>query len=257
LATPWTQGDNWRVRLIAGPAVPLPNKAHFLAGIEIVMADGWKTYWRVPGDAGVPPTFDWAGSSNVAAAKVLYPAPSRMPEGEFETIGYKGTVLFPVEVTPQAAGKPVTLRLSLSFGVCRDICIPAEASLSLTSPGAGGPATPAPIAEALERVPRAQANRRSTDPQLEGVLADLKGARPRLDVSASFPGGTEGADLFIEAPDGLYVPLPKKASAQGRERVKFEVDLGSSALADELKGKTLRFTLVGNRGAAEATWTMP
>ena len=83
----------------------------------------------MPGDAGVPPTFDWAGSANAATIKVLYPAPMRMPEAGGEAIGYKQAVLFPIEVTPQDPAKPVVLKLALEFGICREICIPATAKL--------------------------------------------------------------------------------------------------------------------------------
>ncbi len=139
-ATPWTELHASRVRLVADRAKSA--KGQYLAGLEIVMADGWKTYWRMPGDSGVPPTFDWAGSANVASTKVLYPAPMRMPEAGGVAIGYKQSVLLPIEVTPQDPSKPVVLKLALEFGVCREICIPATANFDLPVPAApaGAPA---------------------------------------------------------------------------------------------------------------------
>jgi len=133
LASPWVDLNSARARLLAGPSPAAPGKS-YLVGVEIALADGWKTYWRNPGDAGVPPAFEWAASTNVAAVDVRYPAPARMHEPGAEVLGYKGAVIFPLEVVPKDAGKPVGLDLVVSLGICRDICIPAEAKLSLTLP---------------------------------------------------------------------------------------------------------------------------
>src|SRR5262245_54803089 len=130
VATPWLELHAARARLLAGPPAAEASRS-YLAGFEVSLAEGWKTYWRTPGDAGVPPLFDWTGSSNAATIKVLYPAPHRMQEPGAQTIGYSSTVIFPIEVTPGDRGKPVELKLTVEFGICREICIPAEAKLSL------------------------------------------------------------------------------------------------------------------------------
>lgn len=257
LASPWVELGSARVRLVAGgPAVK--SAKSYLAGVEVTLAEGWKTYWRMPGDAGVPPMFDWTGSTNVASIDVRYPAPSRMHEAAAETVGYKTAVTFPIEVVPGDAAKPVDLKLTLDMGVCREICIPAEAALSLTllpSQLESG-AAPAVLA-ALERVPRRQTSRRAGDPELERVTASLDGERPRLSIAARFPRGDRGADAFIEAPDGIYVPLPKRVADGADGTLRFEVDLARGGNARELAGKTLTLTLVGDAGATEATWTLP
>jgi DsbC/DsbD-like thiol-disulfide interchange protein len=253
-ATAWVELHASRVRLLAGPA--LTPGGHYLAGLEIVLADDWKTYWRMPGDAGVPPAFDWAGSVNLAAAKVLYPAPMRMAEAGGEAVGYKGSVLLPIEVTPKDPAKPVVIKLALEYGICREICIPATASFDLTiPPGRTGP-VPREIAAALDRVPRAQASRRKEDPELKRVAVQSGGGEARLTIEAAFAGDGKRADVFVEAPDGLYVPLPKKAAPEANGAVRFETQLSRDLLQD-LKGKTLTLTLVGETGASEAQWTVP
>ena len=257
LASPWVDLHAARVRLLAGaPAVK--SAKTYLAGVEITLAEGWKTYWRTPGDAGVPPLFDWAGSTNVAAIEVRYPAPHRMQEPGAETIGYKSAVIFPVEVVASDPGKPVDLKLTAEFGVCRDICIPAEAKLSLTllPSQREGEAAPALIA-ALERVPRQQASRRVTDPEVRRMTASLDGSAPRLSIEARFPQGSRGGDVFVEAPESLYVPLPKRLPDAADGTLRFEIDLARGGNARELKGKTLTLTLVSDAGATEATWTVP
>lgn len=258
LASPWVELSSARVRLVAGgPAVK--SAKSYLVGVEVTLAEGWKTYWRMPGDAGVPPAFDWTGSTNVAAINVRYPAPTRMHEAATtETIGYKTAVTFPVEVVPSDAAKPVNLQLRLDMGICREICVPAEAALSLTllPPELEGAAAPA-VLSALERVPRPQAVRRVGDPELKRVTARLDGAAPRLLIEVRFARGDRGADVFVEAPDGLYVPLPQRVANGADGTLHFEVDLARGGNARELAGKALTLTLVGEAGATEATWTVP
>lgn len=254
LATRWVElQGSARVRLVAGPTAT-KRSSTIIAGVEITLAEGWKTYWRMPGEAGVPPVFNWSRSSNVAGVKVLYPAPQRLSEPSVETIGYKNAVVFPIEVSAKDAKKPIDLKLELEFGVCREICIPATASLALTIPLAAGTGNPPPtIAAALDRVPRPTGSRRDTDPQLLHVTAILDGTAPHLLIEARFPGGGQGADVFVEAPDGIFVPLPHRLP--GKDGIaRFAVDLARAGNAPELRGKALTLTLVSEAGASEATW---
>jgi DsbC/DsbD-like thiol-disulfide interchange protein len=255
-ASPWVELHSARVRLVAGPtavAVGTP----FVAGVEIVLAEGWKTYWRMPGEAGVPPLFDWSGSDNAAGIEVRYPAPVRLQEPGAQTVGYKGAVVFPVEVMPADASRPVVLKLALEAGICREICIPGEARLALTLAPQQARALPAELAQALARVPRRQAVRRSTDPELvnAALVAGADGGA-RLVVDARIPGSAAGADLFIEAPESLYVPLPKQAPAGAVGAVRFEAGLAPDLVRD-LAGKVLTLTLVSESGASEALWKVP
>ena len=103
------------------------------AGIEIKLQPGWKTYWRYPGDTGVPPRFDFAGSDNLGTAKVLYPAPHSFSDEAGTSIGYKDSVIFPVHVTPRDPSKPVTLTLKIDYAVCEKLCIPAEGTRELVA----------------------------------------------------------------------------------------------------------------------------
>jgi DsbC/DsbD-like thiol-disulfide interchange protein len=250
-STAWVESHNAKVRLIAGAEVKHGAFARIVAGVEIRMAAGWKTYWRMPGDSGgIPPSFDWSGSTNVGSAKVLYPAPKRLRDAAGDTVGYTGTVVFPVEVTPKDPSRPVGLRLAVQYGICREICVPAEARLELPLPSAAAP-IPDEIASALQRVPRSAGRLEALDPRLERITARLDGSQPKLVLEAVFPQAAETADAFIEAPDGLYVALPKKVSVRG-DVVRFELDLTESSSPDELKGKPLLVTLVSEKGQSEA-----
>jgi DsbC/DsbD-like thiol-disulfide interchange protein len=256
VATPWVDGYNSKTRLIAATfntAKPMVN-----AGVEITMAPGWKTYWRNPGDAGgVPPNIDWSASGNVAAVKVLFPAPTRLKDASGDSIGYKSTVVFPLEITPKDASLPVDLKLAIEFGVCREICVPAEAKINLNVPVTGSVGNDRAVFDTLAAthaaIPRRAAERRPTDPELKSVTATLTGDKPNLVIEAAFPGGTTGADLFLEASDGVYVPMPKSPAAMTGNVARFTIDLSSGVEPAELKGRTLTLTFVSPTGASEAT----
>jgi DsbC/DsbD-like thiol-disulfide interchange protein len=252
-ATPWSEGYNSKTRMISGTVARAGAEPRLLAGIEIQMADGWKTYWRNPGDAGgVPPYFDWAASENVASIKVLYPAPARLKDASGDSIGYKKSVVFPVEVVAKDAAKPVKLALAMEFGVCREICVPAEAKLALTLPMAST-AAPATLGGALDTVPRKAADKRTNDPELKAARAVLTGDKPTLAFDIAFSGDGVGADLFVEAPDGIYLSLPRRIGTNAGVQT-FEIDLATGITPGDLKGKTLVLTMVSASGQSESTW---
>ena len=254
-ATPWTEGYNFKTRMVAGTAGKPVASPRLVAGIEIVMAEGWKTYWRSPGDAGgIPPNFDWAGSENLSAANVLYPAPSRLTDASGDSVGYKKSVVFPIEVTPKDRTKPVTLAVAMEFGVCREICVPAEAKLSLSLPAQSAEPAPAALTSALDIVPRKSADRRPNDPEMKAGRATLTGDKPKLEVDVAFTGTGAGGDVFIEAPDGIYLALPKKAGTATGTTQTFVVDLATGIEPGELKGKTVVVTMVSAAGQSEASW---
>src|SRR5665647_808307 len=128
--SPWSQDSRSAVRLVAG--ANKNGEAPLRAGIEITLQPGWKTYWRYPGDSGVPPRFDFSGSDNLKSAKVLYPAPHLFADEAGNSLGYKDAVIFPVLISPLLPGKPITLRLKLDYAVCEKLCIPAEGRADLT-----------------------------------------------------------------------------------------------------------------------------
>lgn len=256
LATPWVEGHNSRARLVAGGSAA--SAAGLLAGVEVEMPDGWKTYWRSPGDAGgVPPAFDWSKSENLANAEALYPAPEKFTDRSGNTLGYKNDVVFPVRLNAADPAKPVKLNLRFEYGICKDICIPAEAALSLTIPANNSTALPVQLSAAIERVPRTADAAKPSDPVLERMVAELQSANPHLLLETRFPAGAGHIDAFLEAPAGLYVPLPKKTGGDDDGRVTFEVDLSNGVDIEDLRGETLTLTLVSDAGQSEVPLQLP
>ncbi len=101
-----------------------------VAGVEIILQDGWKTYWRAPGGNGIPPQFDFSRSENLKSASVGFPNPTIFSTFGVESIGYSGRVLFPIHIVPEDPAKPVSLNIDLAYGVCEEICIPVSAALT-------------------------------------------------------------------------------------------------------------------------------
>src|SRR5919205_2753397 len=123
-SSPWQRDAHSAVRLLAGSR----SGSVLLGGIAIQLEPGWKTYWRTPGDSGVPPRFDFSKSDNVEAVTVLWPAPTKFDDGAGGTaLGYKQQVVLPLRIVAKNAEKPVTLRANISYAVCEKICIPVEA----------------------------------------------------------------------------------------------------------------------------------
>lgn len=109
------------------------NGVH-VAGLELELADGWKTYWRAPGDAGIPPEFHWNGSGNLEDVSVVWPAPVVFEQNGMRSIGYARKVVLPLTIAPRDAGSPILLEGEVSLGVCKDICVPKTLRLSAQLP---------------------------------------------------------------------------------------------------------------------------
>lgn len=229
-----------RVRLIAGGHAG----SALLAGIEITLDPGFKTYWRNPGESGLPPRFDWTGSRNVSGLDVRWPAPSRHEDAAGIAYTYSGKVVLPVLVKASDPSKPVDLALSIDYGICKDICIPAHAALNLTLSGDGP--DHATIQEALAKVPRPQGL--GEQAELSILSAEPLGqGKDGLSVAIRAPVGTKPV-LFAEAPENWYVStsLPddknrvavtveeKPKDASGPVRLLLTLVAGSKAVETEV-----------------------
>ncbi len=244
----WSTSRFASARLIDGGAAPadaaLPAQT-LLAGVEIRLAPKFITYWRNPGDAGAPPVFDFSGSDNLRDAKVLYPAPERLDEAGSEAFGYRDDVVFPVEVTPEKAGRPVRLDLKLDYAVCSEICVPVRAEAHLGLGGAGAAETEA-VRGALRRVP---VPRRLGEGGPLGIEAVIPGPGGTAQVEATAPAG---AVLFAEAPEPWYV-----TASAGREEpgghLGFTLSAPDPRPAGKVPSEPLRLTLTSAGGAIDVS----
>ncbi|MFT0862077.1 protein-disulfide reductase DsbD domain-containing protein [Ancylobacter sp. G4_0304] len=244
----WSAPAGTAVRLIGGAR----EDGRLSGGIEIRLTPGWKTYWRYPGDAGIPPRFDWSGSHNVGNLEIFWPAPVRFDEGGSVSIGYKHGVVIPFAVTPQDPSKPVALRLALDFAVCEKICQPANAIVTLDLPAEGAAPSPPALLAAQATVPRPAGLGAPGDTGIDAVTLETINGTPTIRVIARV-AETERADLFVEGPtEDWALPLPhREAGADGRTQFLLPVD-GVPTGAD-VSATKLKFTLVDGTRAAEIT----
>ena len=105
-----------------------------IAALKIELAPGWKTYWRAPGDAGIPPMIDWSASDNLHAMRPAWPTPIVFSQNGMKSVGYKDELILPVVLTPQDPNKPIALRGDVQIGICKDIRVPAELSFDMPLP---------------------------------------------------------------------------------------------------------------------------
>lgn len=117
------------------------ENGHHMAAISLTLAPSWKTYWRAPGEAGIPPLFDWSGSENVKSVAIHWPSPQVFHTNGMETVGYHDVLVLPIEITPRDPAAPIALRAQMDLGVCKDICMPAAVQLQadLGTAGAADP----------------------------------------------------------------------------------------------------------------------
>ena len=247
----WDGDTRSAARLIAGTQHRPASAVR--AGIEIRLRPGWHTYWRYPGDAGVPPQFDFKASHNVRQVEVLWPAPERLPEvGGLTVIGYGHDVIVPLRIVPQDSTKPVTLRLKLSYAVCEKLCIPAEAKAELVLRG-GPAATDSALVAAEARVPVKRKLGEGGDLSIISIKREDGPDRGRVWVDVAAPMGAP-LDLFAEgpAPDwSLPLPVPVDGAPDGVQRFVFELDgLPTGAKG---KGSLITLTAVTADGAIEVT----
>lgn len=238
-----------QVRLLAGSEAD----GQVQAGLELRLDTGWKTYWRYPGDSGVPPRFDWSGSQNVADVSVGWPAPRRFSDGSGGfSIGYKDTVILPLTVRLTDPGKPALLDLNLDFAVCQALCVPAQAHVALALPGTG--ADDARLAAARAAIPVATALGAPGPLTVQSVSIDSSQTPPQIIVTAK---AGAGASLFLEGPDdGWALPLPQPAGAAGAN-LRFAAPLLGVPGDAPATGNRLRLTLIEGTRAIETVVPLP
>lgn len=211
-----------------------------MAAIAISLAPGWKTYWRAPGDAGIPPLFDWTGSTNLHDMRFHWPVPVIFEISGMRSIGYHDRVVIPIEVTPTVAGQPILVEMVVDLGVCEEVCVPVQLVLQGELPADGGPN--GAIAAALMDRPmtRDEAN-------VGAVTCSFAPSETGLEVKAqiALPAGTGQEAVVIEASDPLiWVSEPAAERAGGILTATAEmVRTDDAPLAIDRAG--LRFTVFG------------
>lgn len=248
-ASPWTGFEEAQVRLISAQTAT-GEAAALDFGLQFKVNEGWKTYWRYPGEAGAAPRMDWSGSENVSALAVDWPAPRRFSAFGFDNFGYKDNYVLPVSVTPQTPGQPVVLALKLDYLVCSDICVPGEAALRLTlAEGAAGSSEFAmKIAEFRRQVPK-----RGADSPFSIQASTLEGSPGQeiLHLQVSAADAFAAPDLLVEVALPLSLGRPDVALSDDRRLADVRLKVFDGGSGKSLAGQPLRLTLIDGERAGE------
>ena len=245
----WVHLDYSQVRLVSAQR-GVGAGARVRLGLQIRMRPGFKTYWRSPGDAGIPPRLDWSGSSNLARAQVRWPAPQRFVLAGFNTFGYAEEVVLPIDAELDRPGRPLAVKLHLVYGVCRDICVLGEADLALTVPA--GEDAASGHAELIAWF-RAQVPAPShADVDISRVQIIQEGGSRVLDIAARARGGAgfDRPDIIVEGLEGVALPQPLVAVG-GRERRDLRVRYPLPGGLPDLAGREVTLTLLDSALALE------
>ncbi len=243
-ASPWQRDGHSAVRLLAGSR----SGAVLLGGIAFQLQPGWKTYWRSPGDSGVPPRFDFSKSENIEAVTVLWPAPMKFDDGAGgHSLGYKNQIVLPLRIVAKNADKPVTLRAGVNYAVCEKLCIPVEANAELAFTSVAS-TEDSELFAALDTVPKpAQVG----DPNPLTIRDVKRSGKSAVLVDVATPDAKD-VSLFVEGPTpdwALPVPTLLEHSPPGVKRFTFELDGLPPGAKPE--GAALKLTLVGGDRAYE------
>jgi DsbC/DsbD-like thiol-disulfide interchange protein len=243
-SSPWIRDTHSAVRLIAGSR----SGNVLLGGIGFDIQQGWKTYWRTPGDSGVPPRIDFSKSDNVESVTILWPAPLKFADGAGGTsFGYHNQVVLPLRIVAKNADSPVTLRASINYAVCEKLCLPvdANAELKFVSETSTEDST---IAAALDTVPKPAKVGDQGALAIRGVKRDGKVG---VTVDVIVPDGKD-AELFVEGPTPEWaLPAPKLINrANGIQRFAFDLDGLPSGVSPD-SAATLKLTLTSGNAAYE------
>ncbi len=192
--TPAALSDVVKVTLL--PGWRTENGTH-MAAIRITLADGWKTYWRSPGDAGIAPRFDWQGSDNLAGVTLHWPIPKVFHQNGLRSIGYSGDTVIPIEFTPTGSAQDViSLIGKMELGVCADICAPMTVSFQADLLPSGAPDKTIRASLANRPVNAAQAGVGNVTCSIEPISDGL-----RLNASVEIPKQGPDEVVVIELPD--------------------------------------------------------
>ncbi|MEO0380568.1 MAG: protein-disulfide reductase DsbD domain-containing protein [Pseudomonadota bacterium] len=218
-----------------------------IAALRLTLEPGWKTYWRSPGDAGIPPSFDWSGARNLTGVSITWPTPSVYVDNGMRSIGYSGQVVIPLHVTPERAGKPVRLKGTMALGICSDVCIPHQIDFDTLLDAPDPRPTPAIVA-AMADVPYS-----ASEASVAGATCRLSptedGMQIEAHVSLPHTGGHEVAVIETGTP-GLWIS-EAQTTRHGNTLVAVSEMMHPKGGAFGIERSDVRITILGGNYAVD------
>lgn len=205
----WEHADHVKARLLSSVnGVGDSENIHIL--LEVSLDEGWHTYWRFSGEAGLPPVFNWEESNNLHQVLVDYPTPERYEEMGLFVFGYSDNILFPITLTPEKKGKEIDVKLTYDLLVCHEICVPQKLQLSLLIPE--GNAIQNKNFVLFEQAQKKVPLEKHVHLNIESIVAGPEA----LVVNVFSQKGYEKADIFVES-EGLIITAPPEVSINPKE----------------------------------------
>lgn len=237
-------GSFVQAQLLVGSA---SGGAERTAALVMQVKPGWKTYWRQPGEAGVPPQFDWSHSQNLASVEIGWPAPEVFDSFGYQTLGYGGRVVLPLTLTAAQAEAPIALALHARLGVCKDICVFEELELRAVLPVVGSSIHDGVIASAMDAMPMGAAE---AGVALEACRIAGTGAARAVTARFSLPEGAGMPYIVAEGPEASWFEPPSVAEGETGE-ITFDSVLRLPAEDAWVDRSSIRFTLLTDEFATE------
>jgi DsbC/DsbD-like thiol-disulfide interchange protein len=224
----------------------LTARGTYLAALSLTLKKGWKTYWRTPGEAGIPPRFDWGNSSNIAEVAISWPTPKVFELYGMNSIGYYDKLVLPIEITPQQAGQPVTLAGRIEIGVCKDVCVPGALDVShqLDAKAGRNPAIMAALADQPDTA--GQAGVRSATCRLSPIEDGL-----RIEASIDMPKAGTDEFTVIEAGTPDVWASPTDTRREGSNLIAAADLISDTSGAFALDRSQIRITVLGSDRAVD------
>lgn len=200
-------------RLVTAENGIRPDAKTISAGLSLKLGDGWKTYWRSPGEVGLPPEIKWTGSANLGSAEFQWPAPKRFRAFGIENFGYDTAVTYPIRVMLEEPGQPLDLRATVALLVCSDVCVPLNFDLSLSLPRGTGidAASAAELGTWSARVPE-----KGPAFGVDLTVAALENAGENLVVELRHDAAFSDPDIFPELGEDTSFGKPDFRLSQDR-----------------------------------------
>ncbi|MDU0364897.1 protein-disulfide reductase DsbD family protein [Rhizobium sp. 25PS6] len=245
----WAENEGGRMRLVA---LAPDAGGKIRAALQIEPKSGWITYWKEPGNSGIPPQITIAAESGVTLDAIAYPVPKHFFKGAIEDIAYDAPVTLPLSLT--AAGKgPVTIDAAAFIGICKDICIPFQANLQLKL----GPAIQShPQEEAILQAADARLPK-PPSPDFDVTAHAMSPDRKTLSLDLVLPAGGQGEgkgapDIIVTGPSGYAFT---KQIGGKRDGATFKVDVAIGKLPKDydVAGKRWSVLVIDGERAMETT----
>ena len=222
------------------------ENGHHMAALEITLAEGWKTYWRAPGEGGIPPLLRFSGSSGIEGMSIHWPSPDVFSINGMRSIGYNDRVILPLELLVDDTGE-VHLDGELELGVCQDVCVPVSIDLEAILPPAGTDHD-AQIMAALSDRPMTAAEAGANGATC--AIAPISDGM-RVEVSMALPSLGENEAMVLELPlPGVWVSEAELTRNGGQITATADI-VPPDFQPFALDRSSLLITVIGSQGAVE------